>query len=84
MKFVHQFIDDDPGFDGWGAVVMADFYGDGRPEFATGGKGGGIYFLFDYDPAAGQWHRSVMSDAYSPNKANVNQGRNHLDFLKQV
>ena len=67
MTFEHQFIDDDPGYDGWGAVVVADFDGDGRPEFVTGGKGGGIYCLFDYDPAAGQWHRSVISEAYSPN-----------------
>jgi hypothetical protein len=67
VKFEHQFVDDDPGFDGWGAVVVADFDGDGRPEFATGGKGGGIYCLFHYDPVAGQWNRSVISDAYSPN-----------------
>ncbi|MBS13407.1 MAG: hypothetical protein CME19_17615 [Gemmatimonadetes bacterium] len=35
MQFEHVFIDDDPGYDGWGAVVVADFDGDGRPEFAT-------------------------------------------------
>jgi hypothetical protein len=67
MKFEHQFIETDPGFDGWGAVVVADFDGDGRPEFATGGKGGGIYCLYDFDPERGEWDRSVISDAFSPN-----------------
>lgn len=67
MNFAHQFIDADPGYDGWGAVVIADFDGDGRPEFATGGKGGGIYRLFDYLPAQGVWRSETISDAYSPN-----------------
>lgn len=38
MHYEHHFIDDDPGYDGWGAMVVADFDGDGRPEFAEGGK----------------------------------------------
>lgn len=67
MPYEHHFIDDDPGFDGWGAVVIADFDGDGRPEFATGGKGGGIYCLFDFRPEDESWERQVITSDFSPN-----------------
>lgn len=67
FHFVHQFIDDEGGYDGWGAVAVADFDGDGRPEFATGGKGGGFYHLYDYVPGAGRWGRRVITRRFSPN-----------------
>lgn len=67
FHFLHQFIDDDGGYDGWGAVAVADFDGDGRPEFATGGKGGGFYHLYDYVPGAGRWARHVITQEFSPN-----------------
>lgn len=67
MPYEHHFIDNDPGYDGWGAVAVADFDGDGRPEFATGGKGGGIYCLFDFLPEERTWKRHIISEDFSPN-----------------
>ena len=65
--FEHEFIETDGGYDGWGAVAVADFDGDGRPEFATGGKGGGFYHLYDYDVNTKLWIRHVITNHFSPN-----------------
>ncbi|MBD3390539.1 MAG: hypothetical protein GF410_00845 [Chitinivibrionales bacterium] len=65
--FTHAFIETNPGFDGWGAAVAADFDSDGRDEYVTGGKGGGFYYLYDYEPAAGSWRRHVLTHGISPN-----------------
>lgn len=65
--FEHAFIETDGGYDGWGAVVVADFDGDGRPEFATGGKGGGFYHLYDYDVETNAWVRHVITNDFSLN-----------------
>jgi hypothetical protein len=67
FKFEHEFIQTDGGYDGWGAVVAADFDGDGRPEFATGGKGGGFYHLYDYIVETKTWVRHVITNDFSPN-----------------
>lgn len=67
FKFEHEFIETDGGYDGWGAVAVADYDGDGRPEFATGGKGGGFYHLYDYDVASARWVRYVITNKFSPN-----------------
>lgn len=67
FRFRHTFVDDDVGYDGIGAVAVADFDGDGRPEFAAGGKGGGFYAVYDYDPDAGSWSKEVVTTAISPN-----------------
>ncbi len=67
FRFEHAFVDAEGGYDGWGAVAVADFDGDGRPEFATGGKGGGFYHLYDDDPASGAWTRHIITHALSPN-----------------
>ncbi|MFT5366262.1 MAG: hypothetical protein ACI8V2_001209 [Candidatus Latescibacterota bacterium] len=67
FQFEHEFIETDGGYDGWGAVVVADFDGDGRPEFATGGKGGGFYHLYDYDVETKMWVRHVITNDFSPN-----------------
>ena len=66
-EFEHAFIETDGGYDGWGAVAVADFDGDGRPEFATGGKGGGFYHLYDYDVETQAWVRHVITNDFSPN-----------------
>lgn len=66
FRFAHSFIDDEGRYDGWGAVAVADFDGDGRPEFATGGKGGGFYHLYDLDPQSGQWRKFIITQAFSP------------------
>ncbi len=63
----HSFIETDAGYDAWGAMAVADFDCDGRPEFVTGGKGGGFLFLYDLDPVSGIWRRHAVSEAYSPN-----------------
>jgi len=47
-------------------MVVADFDGDGRDEFACGGKGGGCYYLYDRDPS-GEWHRHTIREGLSPN-----------------
>jgi hypothetical protein len=67
FKFEHTFIEADGGYDGWGAVAVADFDGDGRPEFATGGKGGGFYHVYDYDVETKTWVRHVITHDFSPN-----------------
>jgi len=67
MRFEHSFIEADAGYDAWGAVCAADFDGDGRPEFATGGKGGGFYHLYDLHPTTPRWTRHVITRAFSPN-----------------
>ncbi|MBT4139134.1 MAG: VCBS repeat-containing protein, partial [Candidatus Latescibacteria bacterium] len=67
FQFEHEFIESDGGYDGWGAVVVADFDGDGRPEFATGGKGGGFYHIYDYDVELKSWTCHVVTRDFSPN-----------------
>lgn len=67
FQFGHEFIEADGGYDGWGAVVVADLDGDGRPEFATGGKGGGFYHIYDYDVTSKSWVRHVVTNDFSPN-----------------
>lgn len=67
FAFEHAFVETDGGYDGWGAVAVADFDGDGRPEFATGGKGGGFYHLYDYDVKARTWIRHVITNDFGPN-----------------
>lgn len=66
FRFEHSFVDREGLYDGWGAVAVADFDGDGRCEFATGGKGGGFYHIYDLDPASGRWTRHVVTRAFSP------------------
>lgn len=66
FAYEHQFIEDAPGYREWGAVVCADLDGDGLPEFATGGRGGAFYHLYDLDPATRRWTRHVISNAIQP------------------
>jgi hypothetical protein len=66
FRFEHSFIDPRGLYDGWGAVAVADFDGDGRPEFATGGKGGGFYSLYDFEPDSATWIGHVITRAFSP------------------
>ena len=64
MDYEHSFVDAQGGYDEWGAAAVADFDGDGVPEFATGGRGGGFLHLYDYD---GSWCRYEVTHAVSPN-----------------
>ncbi|MDF2927120.1 MAG: hypothetical protein K0R57_6034 [Paenibacillaceae bacterium] len=66
FRFQHSIIDLDAGYDGWGGVVVADFDGDGLPEYATGGKGGGFYFIYDFDPQSGIWSRHLLTSDLNP------------------
>ena len=67
--FVHSWTDDtDEGYDAWGGVAVADFDGDGREEYATGGRrspGGGYYHLYDRS-ADGEWVRHELTGAFRP------------------
>jgi len=64
MDFSHGFVDAQGGYSEWGAAAVADFDGDGVPEFATGGRGGGFLHLYDYD---GGWCRYEVTHAVAPN-----------------
>jgi hypothetical protein len=64
MDFDHQFVDAQGGYDEWGAAAVADFDGDGVPEFVTGGRGGGFLHLYDYN---GSWCRFEVTHDVSPN-----------------
>lgn len=64
MVFEHEFVDAQGGYDEWGAAAVADFDGDGVPEFVTGGRGGGFLHLYDYD---GSWARYEVTHEVSPN-----------------
>ncbi len=65
-KYEHHIIDQDAGYDGWGAVIAADLDGDGAAEFATGGKGGGFYYLYDLQKN-GVWQRHTITKEFEPN-----------------
>ncbi len=65
-RFEHDFIDPAAGYDAWGGIAVGDFDGDGRPELTTGGKGGGFFFVYDYDPATRAWSRSTITMDVSP------------------
>ncbi|MFW5743910.1 MAG: FG-GAP repeat domain-containing protein, partial [Spirochaetota bacterium] len=65
-RFEHDFIDPAAGYDAWGGISVGDFDGDGRPELTTGGKGGGFFFVYDYDPATRAWSRSTITMDVSP------------------
>ncbi len=67
FEYIHSFIDSAGGYDGWGAALAADFDGDGRPEYVTGGKGGGFYHLYDYMPNSASWRKIVITNSFSPN-----------------
>jgi hypothetical protein len=66
MAWQHRFIDAAVGHDGIGAAVAGDFDGDGRAEFACGGKGGGFYYVYDLDPAADAWRRHLITTDFAP------------------
>lgn len=67
--FAHSWTsDDDEGYDAWGGVAVADFDGDGRDEYATGGRRspeGGYYHLYDRE-SDGRWTRHEITDAFRP------------------
>jgi hypothetical protein len=47
-------------------MAVGDFDCDGRPEFVTGGKGGGFYHLYDLDVETGGWSRHVITNDFKP------------------
>lgn len=63
----HSFIEADAGYDAWGAMAVGDFDCDGRPEFVTGGKGGGFFHLYDLNIQTSIWDRHVITGELSPN-----------------
>ena len=63
----HSFIEADAGYDAWGAMAVGDFDCDGRPEFVTGGKGGGFFHLYDLNIQTGLWDRYVITRELCPN-----------------
>jgi len=63
----HSFIEADAGYDAWGAMAVGDFDCDGRPEFITGGKGGGFFHLYDLNVRTGSWDRHVITRKLCPN-----------------
>ncbi len=67
LSYHHTFIEADAGYDAWGAMVVGDFDGDGRDEFATGGKGGGFFHLYDLNMQTSSWDRHVITRELSPN-----------------
>ncbi len=64
--YQHAFIESDAGYDAWGAMAVGDFDGDGRPEFVTGGKGGGFFHLYDLDVTTQTWRRHVITRDLRP------------------
>jgi len=67
LSYNHSFIESDAGYDAWGAMAVGDFDCDGRPEFVTGGKGGGFFHLYDLDVRTGRWDRYVITRELCPN-----------------
>lgn len=79
LRFEHEVVDTTPwahswsdttdeGYDGWGAVTVSDFDGDGRPEYATGGRlapEGQFYHIYDRS-ADGQWTRHELPVSFRP------------------
>jgi hypothetical protein len=67
--FSHSWVDDDTeGYDAWGSVAVADFDGDGRDEYATGGRyapDGGFYHVYDRTED-GEWHRHELRPDFRP------------------
>jgi hypothetical protein len=67
--FAHSWGDDTAeGYDAWGGVAVADFDGDGREEYATGGRlapEGGFYHLYDRS-SAGEWTRHELPVDFRP------------------
>jgi hypothetical protein len=62
--FVHSWGGEGEGYDAWGGVAAADFDGDGRDEYVTGGRRapeGGYYHLYDRT-ADGEWTRHELID----------------------
>jgi hypothetical protein len=47
-------------------MAVGDFDCDGRPEFITGGKGGGFFYLYDLNIQTGAWERHVITRKLSP------------------
>jgi hypothetical protein len=89
LDFEHQTIDttpfslswgdgDEPGYDAWGAVTVGDFDGDGRDEYATGGRlapEGGYYHIYDRSES-GEWMRHELTVSFRPA---VGAASAHLD-----
>jgi len=66
--FAHSWGGDGEGYDAWGGVAVADFDGDGREEYATGGRyapEGGYYHLYDRSED-GEWTRHELTGAFRP------------------
>lgn len=67
--FAHSWgTDDGEGYDAWGGVAVADFDGDGRDEYATGGRlapEGGFYHLYDRS-SSGEWTRHELPVDFRP------------------
>ena len=62
---------DRPGNDCWGGVTVADYDGDGRPEFTVGSRrtrGRGFLRVCGYLPDVlnGTWSRRIVTDAFRP------------------
>lgn len=79
LRFEHELVDtttwahtwsdsDDEGYDAWGAVTVGDFDGDGREEYATGGRyapEGQYYHIYDRSES-GEWTRHELPVSFRP------------------